>query len=447
MIFILEVYRWKIHTFIKYYEFLCLRSSIMDFIVTMYWYNSCWSLWLCLTYNLYFNSKFRDLGPSHQVFDYHDEIQMGFYLTLGFRLIISWTVWTYIADIVFMRSIFFFIHKFFLIENIRWSWYNITLCSCIEVRAIYSVNSIYNTNMFIWFNLDNLTWLDQHCKYYETSKFWFNLSKHIITPENKTLYLWFPWMSFFNYISIFGLFYIITLLSIYNSENSYYTVLYTVFLLFLFSANLVILDLDIFAGLLLLIESVVILMLFFLIIYLSPNIASTVKNNRWKLYLSCYLIIFILSIYSYPNLGMEFFNTLSIPFYIYDDFYEAMQELGVNDLMGIFLTFYITDSLLFFLLGIFLLVASIICVVIVSFFTKTRNYSFKNFLNIFSILKTCYSFIFLRKQNLSTQGKSSSSTRVFSKKIFDSNSHKEYREKYEIFEQKKKDAKKSKIDE
>jgi hypothetical protein len=142
---------------------------------------------------------------------------------------------------------------------------------------------------------------------------------------------------------------------------------------------------------------------------------------------------------------MDYFTSLSIPAHIYDDFYEAFNELGVNDFMGIFINLYISDSLLLFIIGVLLLIGSIVCVVIVSFFTKLRNYSFKSFLNIFSILKTCYSFVFLRKQNLSTQGKNSSSTRVFKKKTFDSNAHTEYREKYEAFEQKKKDEKKSQI--
>jgi glucan phosphoethanolaminetransferase (alkaline phosphatase superfamily) len=99
---------------------------------------------------------------------------------------------------------------------------------------------------------------------------------------------------------------------------------------------------------------------------------------------------------------------------------------------------YITNSLLLVVVGFLLLIASIICVVLVSFFTKLRNYSFKNFLSIFSIIKTCYSFIFLRKQNLAKQGRSTASTRIFEKKTFDTAAHAEYRKKQEIFEKKKK---------
>ena len=53
-----------------------------------------------------------------------------------------------------------------------------------------------------------------------------------------------------------------------------------IFLIFLFAVTLVLMDLDIFAGILLLIESVVILMLFFLIIYLTPNISFNTKIQR-----------------------------------------------------------------------------------------------------------------------------------------------------------------------
>jgi len=141
---------------------------------------------------------------------------------------------------------------------------------------------------------------------------------------------------------------------------------------------------------------------------------------------------------------MYFFNAASLPIYFYDDYYEALNDLYINDLAGIFSCLYITDSLLLIIIGLFLLVASIICVVIVSFFTKSRNYSFKNFLDIFRIFKTCYSFIFLRKQNLSKQGRGQSSTRIFEKKTFDAARHKEYREKYEIFEKKKQEEEKKK---
>jgi hypothetical protein len=84
------------------------------------------------------------------------------------------------------------------------------------------------------------------------------------------------------------------------------------------------------------------------------------------------------------------------------------------------------------------LIASIICVVLVSFFTKLRNYNYNTFLEFFDIAKNCYSFIFLRKQNLAKQGRVVTSTRIFNKKNFDSTLHSEYKEKQEAYENKKK---------
>jgi hypothetical protein len=144
-----------------------------------------------------------------------------------------------------------------------------------------------------------------------------------------------------------------------------------------------------------------------------------------------------MSFYSYVNLGEFFFQSFSITSIFLDDFYEALNELFVNDLTGIFISLYLTNSLLLVVIGLLLLIASIICVVLVSFFTKLRNLNFTTFLNIFEIIKTCYSFIFLRKQNLSKQGRNVASTRIFNKKTFDSSIHTEYKEKQTIFEKKK----------
>jgi hypothetical protein len=137
-------------------------------------------------------------------------------------------------------------------------------------------------------------------------------------------------------------------------------------------------------------------------------------------------------------LGESFFNSFSITSSFLDDFYEALNEFYSTDLTGIYINLYVTNSTLLVVIGLLLLIVSIICVVLVSFFTKLRNSNFKSFLDIFDIAKTCYSFIFLRKQNLAKQGRSNVSTRIFNKKTFNSTTHAEYKEKQEIFEQKKK---------
>jgi hypothetical protein len=441
----LEFSRWETYTYLRHFHLLRLLTSIMYYTVVNYWYSSGLFLWIYLTYFLYYYYKARDLGPSHEVFAYSSEIDMGFYRTIGPWLLFTWALWTFMANFVFVVSIYLILTKVIFVHFVERYWYHVTLYSCIEMYFVTFFTSVYETSSFIWINYDNLVQLEQITTQYNSSAQFLKFSQWIVTTSSKSIFLWFPWQSFFNYLTIFGLLYTLTLLAIYNSDNAYYLVIYMIFLVFLFATNLVILDLDIFAGLLLLIESVVILMLFFLIIYLTPNINFAQKNQKWKVYIVLFIMIFILSLYSYNPLGEFFFYQFSITSYFYDDFYEALHELFVNDLMGIFVTMYITNSLLLVVVGFLLLIASIICVVLVSFFTKLRNYSFKNFLSIFSIIKTCYSFIFLRKQNLAKQGRSTASTRIFEKKTFDTAAHAEYRKKQEIFEKKKKDTQKDNI--
>lgn len=425
------------YTYIQYFKQLILIIGIMYHKTINYWYSYCWFGWISLTYTLYYNIKVRDLGPSYEILDYNPDIKMGLYKTIGPFMLFSWILWTLVANSVFLLSIFFLLNRFFWIWFTWKYWYIMTLNSCIEMYLITFFSSLYNTNIFIlanFFYLINVTYMDD---IYNSNVNYLNISSIFIYEKYKFLFLWFPWHSFFNYLTIFGIFYILTLFSIYNTDNTYYVVLYMIFLIFLFASNLIILDLDIFAGLLLLIESVVILMLFFLIIYLTPNINFNIKNQKWKLYMILFIIVVFLSLYSYLNLGELFFQQFSITSNFLDEFYETLNELFINDLTSIFISFYITDSLLLIVVGILLLIASIICVVLVSFFTKLRNINFKNFLTIFEIAKTCYTFIFLRKQNLTKQGKNMTSTRIFNKKSFNVSNHSEYKEKQDIFEQKK----------
>ena len=252
--------------------------------------------------------------------------------------------------------------------------------------------SIWHTNFIILTNYNYLLKVDFSHYFVSFNTAWAKL----LSSNFKSVLLWFPWDSFFNYITILSMFYILTFLSIYNTENTYYLVLYLIFLVFLFASTLLLADLDIFAGLLLLIESVVVLMLFFLIIYLTPNIAFTAKINHWKIWILLVIVFMLLSLFSYVNLGVThsytFFNGVAI----LDDFYEALNDVFVGELTGVYVSLYWTNSLLLLIIGVLLLVASIICVVLVSFFTKLRNYNYKSFLNFFSVAKNCYSFILLR---------------------------------------------------
>ena len=391
---------------------------------------------------MYYDDKVRDLGPSYDIYDYNPEDDMGVYLTIGPFLLPAWICWTYSSNTAYTQTMLYFLNKFF-INKLTWVyWYSTTTYSFIEMHFFTFLDSVAYTNNFIYKNFVFLIFLNFDSIFSSIQTTNNILFTKFLNADSKSILLWFPWESFFNYMTILSLLYILTFLSIYNTENSYYLVLYLVFLVFLFASTLVLMDLDIFAGLLLLIESVVILMLFFLIIYLTPNINFSTKINSWKAFTLLFVIMSFLSFFSYIALGDSNISIISNSHIILEDFYEALNDTFVSELTGIYVSLYWTNSLLLFIIGILLLIASIICVVLVSFFTKLRNYNYNTFLEFFEIAKNCYSFIFLRKQNLSKQGRSTTSTRLFNKKNFDTNTHFEYKEKHEFFENQKKKEKK-----
>ena len=137
----------------------------------------------------------------------------------------------------------------------------------------------------------------------------------------------------------------------------------------------------------------------------------------------------MLSSISYVNLSNFFVNTFSLTGVFLEDYYEALNDTYVNDLMGIFINLYSLNSILFLVVGFLLLVGSIICVVLVTYFLKFRNLNLNTFLKIYSILKNSYSLVFLRKQNLSKQGRSVASTRLFTKKTINNSSLNSYKTK------------------
>jgi hypothetical protein len=132
-------------------------------------------------------------------------------------------------------------------------------------------------------------------------------------------------------------------------------------------------------------------------------------------------------------LSTQFLESTFIPSNIYDNFYEIYSDFSSNDLVGIYVTLYITNSILLVIIALLLLIASIICVFLVSFFVKNRNFFFKDFLINYKVIKHIYNFIFLRKQNLGKQGRSAAATRIFLKKTYNKQIHLEYKIKHDVF--------------
>lgn len=89
----------------------------------------------------------------------------------------------------------------------------------------------------------------------------------------------------------------------------------------------------------------------------------------------------------------------------------------MNDFYGLNLSYYLINSFEFILIGLLLLFASLVCVNLNKF---NKNFKLNNYYSLFTIFDFFFDFVnffFLRKQNLVNQENSSSSTRVFKKKV------------------------------
>jgi hypothetical protein len=89
----------------------------------------------------------------------------------------------------------------------------------------------------------------------------------------------------------------------------------------------------------------------------------------------------------------------------------------MNDLFGLYLSYYYINSFEFLVVGLLLLIASVIAVNINKFNKNIKSGNYYELLTIFDFFDDFTKFLFLRKQNLMDQTISSTSTRMFKKKI------------------------------
>jgi len=111
-----------------------------------------------------------------------------------------------------------------------------------------------------------------------------------------------------------------------------------------------------------------------------------------------------------------FDKKFSFSSYLWEDYYEALNNQNNNDLYGIFLSFYILNSIEFLLIAGVLLIGSLICVQLNKFIKTNKTLNYISFFEIYDFFKDFSKSLFLRKQNLTDQGSAKSSTRSFSKK-------------------------------
>lgn len=125
--FELDFRRLYTYTYIYYAKPFKMYAHIMYYLIISHWYFHWWMSWIILTVHLYFHPEVRDLGQAYDVYEYNPDIVVNPYRTIGPFLLFSWSIWTVVANTVFLESIFYYLNRFFWLKYTWAYWYFMTI--------------------------------------------------------------------------------------------------------------------------------------------------------------------------------------------------------------------------------------------------------------------------------------------------------------------------------
>jgi len=191
-------------------------------------------------------------------------------------------------------------------------------------------------------------------------------------------------------------------------------------LFFYFGVFLAIYNLELFTAFLWLTECVIvfvsILFLFYLNVYGNVN-KLNINIFSFKYY-GLYFSFFVSSLIFINPSELEYYLPINFEnFLLWDNYYEALNNNKMNDLFGIYISYYLINSFEFMVIGLLLLIASLVSVNLNKFNRTIKANNYYDLLTLFDFFDDFVKFIFMRKQNLVDQEISSTSTKMFKKKV------------------------------
>lgn len=220
---------------------------------------------------------------------------------------------------------------------------------------------------------------------------------------------WFPWLNFYSECLILQLIMIISLYLFITSSNLYYLTVYMLLNIFLMGVFLAFYNLEVLTGFLLVVEltAFFIIVLFLLTLNFEGSLVNRSKSFASFSFVLLFAYLFFLFIFTRHHTP-TFLNAIEH----WDDYYEALNNDIMNDIFGLYLSYYSFNSPLFFLFGCLIFLATLVCI---SLLRAIRVYSQQNIVSmeyIFKFFKDLVGFDFLRKQNMTQQNKRRAVTRL-----------------------------------
>lgn len=224
---------------------------------------------------------------------------------------------------------------------------------------------------------------------------------------------WFPWLNFYTEDVLMQNIFVITFLIFLKSRNSYYLLSYFLIIVFNWSIIIANYNLEVLTGFILVVELTAFLVL--LLFLLSINYEGKFNNNKNSLFVGWFLSFVFFSLFFFLHFRPFFFKALN-PISYWDDYYEALNNLSMNDLTGLYLFYYSSHIPLFIVFTFLIFIASLICVNIGVIAKVQVKQSLQPLKDIFNFMKDLISFDFRRTQKTHHQQKRKSTTRFVSSK-------------------------------
>lgn len=182
-----------------------------------------------------------------------------------------------------------------------------------------------------------------------------------------------------------------------------FSVLYHFFILTFFIGIVISINqLEFFTGFLYVLEITVVFVMLIMFFFFNFKGSLSFKINE---FLSLWPIFFSI-VYSIPTVSYEEEGLLPISFqtsFLWDNYYESLNQHIMNDFAGLFISYYIVNSLELIIIGFMLFLGSIVVVSLYSTISLSKRISFNLITSFLTSYTKLYETLFLRLQSLSYQ--------------------------------------------
>lgn len=201
-----------------------------------------------------------------------------------------------------------------------------------------------------------------------------------------------------------------------KTRNIFYTLFYFFILLISTGVFICFSQLELFAGFLWVTEFSVVLVLLILLIYLNADgyvkYSHSLEFFRYSYTISLSFILLYLNFSVVSSKYHFLFDYICL----WDNYYEALNNINVNDFNGLFMSYYVLNSLELVIFALLLLVATFVCVMIFKSFYSYKVIPYSTFFSLFNFFNIKLNYNFLRQQNLNKQNSSPAVNRIMRKK-------------------------------